>query len=75
MPAGCATTPGPKAMFAGAVDWLRKRQALLPGLRTLERLVTDGRQAADRRLWGQLTDQLSAGSASALLALLVKHQI
>ncbi len=62
-------------MFAGAVDWLRKRQALLPGLRTLERLVTDGRQAADRRLWGQLTDQLSAGSASALLALLVKHQI
>ncbi|MBF6302601.1 hypothetical protein IU459_34450 [Nocardia amamiensis] len=38
-------------------------------------LVTDGRQAADRRLWGQLTDQLSAGSASALLALLVKHQI
>jgi len=24
----------PKAMFAGAVDWLRKRQALLPGLRT-----------------------------------------
>lgn len=61
---------GPKAMFAGAVDWLRKRQALLPGLRTLERLVTEGRQAADQRLWSQLTDQLSAGSASALLALL-----
>ncbi|WP_236567547.1 DUF4158 domain-containing protein [Nocardia sp. CY41] len=61
---------GPNAMFAGAVDWLRKRQALLPGLRTLERLVTEGRQAADRRLCGQLTGQLSAGSASALLALL-----
>src|SRR6266576_2180519 len=54
----------------GAVEWLRKRQALLPGLRTLERLVTDGRQAADQRLWSQLTDQLSAGSASVLLALL-----
>ncbi|MFF9229719.1 DUF4158 domain-containing protein, partial [Streptomyces sp. NPDC014820] len=40
------TGDGPKAMFAGAVDWLRKRQALLPGLRTLERLVTEGRQAA-----------------------------
>ena len=64
------TGDGPKAMFAGAVDWLRKRQALLPGLRTLERLVTEGRQAADQRLWGQLTDQLTAGSASALLALL-----
>jgi Domain of unknown function (DUF4158) len=64
------TGDGPKAMFAGAVDWLRKRQALLPGLRTLERLVTDGRQAADQRLWSQLTDQLSAGSASVLLALL-----
>jgi uncharacterized protein DUF4158 len=64
------TGDGPKAMFAGAVDWLRKRQALLPGLRTLERLVTDGRLAADQRLWSQLTNQLSAGSASVLLALL-----
>ena len=41
------TDDGPKAMFAGAVDWLRKHQVLLPGLRTLECLVTDGRQAAD----------------------------
>ncbi|WP_458687585.1 DUF4158 domain-containing protein [Nocardia tengchongensis] len=44
---------GPKAMFAGAVDWLRKRQALLPGLHTLVRLVTEGRHAADQRLWSR----------------------
>lgn len=61
---------GPTAMFAGAVDWLRKRQALLPGPRTLERLVTDGRQAADQRLWSALTDPLTTQSAAALLALL-----
>jgi TnpA family transposase len=64
------TGDGPKAMFAGAVDWLRTRQVLLPGPRTLERLVTDGRQAGDQRLWGQLTGQLTAGTASALLSLL-----
>ncbi|WP_446222387.1 DUF4158 domain-containing protein [Nocardia sp. IBHARD005] len=61
---------GPKATFAGAVDWLRNRQALLPGPRTLERLVTEGRQTGDQRLWAALTNQLSAGSATALLALL-----
>jgi hypothetical protein len=64
------TGDGPKAMFAGAVGWPRARQALLPGPRTLERLVTGGRQAGDRRLWGQLTEQLPAGASSALLSLL-----
>ena len=64
------TGDGPKAMFAGAVEWLRTRQALLPGPRTLERLVTDGRQAGDQRLWGQLTQQLAAWTSSALLSLL-----
>ena len=64
------TGDGPKAMFAGVVEWLRTRQALLPGPRTLERLVTDGRQAGDQRLWGQLTEQLPAGTSSALLSLL-----
>lgn len=65
------TSDGPKAMFAGAGEWLRTRQALLPGPRTLERLVTDGRQAGDQRLWGQLAEQLPAGTSSALLSLLV----
>ena len=64
------TGDGPKAMFAGAVEWLRTHQALLPGPRTLERLVTDGRQAGDQRLWGQLTGQLGSGTASALISLL-----
>jgi len=64
------TGDGPKAMFAGVVEWLRTRQALLPGPRTLERLVTDGRQAGDQRLWGQLTEQLPAGTSPALLSLL-----
>jgi Domain of unknown function (DUF4158) len=50
------TGEGPKAMFAGVVGWLRARQALLPGPRTLECLVTGGRQAGDQRLWGQLTE-------------------
>ena len=67
------TGDGPKAMFAGAVEWLRTRQALLPGPRTLERLVTDGRQAGDQRLWGQLTEQLPADPSSALLSETVAH--
>lgn len=41
------TGDGPKAIFEGAVVWLRDRQALLPGITTLERLVAEGRQAAD----------------------------
>lgn len=64
------TGDGPKAMFAGAVEWLRTRQALLPGPRTLERLVTDGRQAGDQRLWSQLTGQVTADTSTALLPLL-----
>jgi Domain of unknown function (DUF4158) len=45
------TGDGPKAIFSGAVAWLRARQALLPGITTLERLVTEGRRVADQRLW------------------------
>lgn len=44
------TGEGPKAIFSGAVAWLRARQALLPGVTTLERLVADGRRVADQRL-------------------------
>ena len=43
------TGDGPKAIFGDAVTWLRKRQALLPGITTLERLIGDGRNAADAR--------------------------
>lgn len=50
------TGDGPKAILERVIAWLRDRQALLPGITTLERLVTEGRQAADRRLWRGLAD-------------------
>lgn len=40
------------------------------GITTLERLVTEGRQVADRRLWRALADQVQPVVAAALLALL-----
>lgn len=65
------TGDGPKAIFEGAVTWLRERQALLPfGVTTLQKLVAAGREAADRRLWRELAGQLTPISASALLGLL-----
>lgn len=64
------TGDGPKSLIAGAVDWLRTRNALLPGITTLERLVTDGKQDADRRLWAQLT----GGEAGQLLGLLATRE-
>lgn len=64
------TGDGPKALLSGAVGWLRKHNALLPGVTTLERLVTDGKQEADRRLWAQLAGQLGGGEAGVLLGLL-----
>ncbi|MFE3697601.1 DUF4158 domain-containing protein [Nocardia tengchongensis] len=42
---------GVKALLTGAVAWLRERNALLTGITTLERLVSEGKQAADTRLW------------------------
>jgi len=65
------TGEGPKAIFSGAVAWLRGRQALLPaGVTTLERMVAAGREAADQRLWQQLTSPLTPPISGALLRLL-----
>ncbi len=64
------TGDGPKALKAGAVRWLRERAALLPGVTTLERLVTEGKQAADQRLWTHLASQLSGREAGILSGLL-----
>lgn len=64
------TGDGPKAILTGAVAWLRERQALLPGITTLEKLVAAGREAAEQRLWSQLAGQLSSEQAGSLLALL-----
>jgi len=64
------TGDGPKAILEGAIAWLRDRQALLPGIATLERLVAEGRQAADHRLWRALADQLPPAVSGGLVALL-----
>ncbi|WSF94655.1 DUF4158 domain-containing protein [Nocardia vinacea] len=64
------TGDGPKASLSGAVGWLREHNALLPGITTLERLITDGKQDADQRLWAQLVSQLTGGEAGQLLGLL-----
>jgi TnpA family transposase len=66
------TGDGPKAIFEGAVAWLRKRPALLPqGVTTLERLVAQYRQAADQRLWADLSGQLNPVSARMSQGMLV----
>ncbi|WP_280486413.1 Tn3 family transposase [Nocardia cyriacigeorgica] len=64
------TGDGPKALTAGAVRWLRERSALLPGVTTLERLVSESKQAADQRLWTHLASQLTGREAGILLGLL-----
>ncbi len=65
------TGEGPKAILSGAVGWLRGRQALLPaGVTTLERMVAAGREAADQRLWQQLSSALTPPISGALLRLL-----
>lgn len=55
------TGDGPRAIFNDAVGWLRERDALLPGVTTLARLVARVRDEATQRLWdclfGELGDQ------------------
>ncbi|WP_227999729.1 Tn3 family transposase [Nocardia australiensis] len=72
------TGDGPKAIFDGAVTWLRNRNSLLPqGVTTLERLVAAGRQTADQRLWAQLGAPLTPADEQLLLGMLeprVEHR-
>jgi Domain of unknown function (DUF4158) len=60
------TGDGPKALFDGAVVWLREHQTLLPGVSTLARLVARVRDAALQRLWDTLAAALTAAQASTL---------
>jgi Domain of unknown function (DUF4158)/Tn3 transposase DDE domain len=61
---------GPKAIFFGAVGWLRERDVLLPGVTTLARLVAHVRDDTTRRLWGVLQGLLTVGQRYVLDQLL-----
>ncbi|GAA0972300.1 DUF4158 domain-containing protein [Nocardiopsis tropica] len=43
------TTDGPKALFDGAVAWMRRRAVLLPGVTVLARLVPQVREEVTER--------------------------
>jgi hypothetical protein len=64
------TGDGPKALFDGAVVWLREHPVLLPGVSTLARLVARVRDAAMQRLWDTLAAPLTAAQAHTLEQLL-----
>lgn len=64
------TGEGPKAIFDGAVVWLRERSVLLPGVWVLARLVTSLRQEATQQLWETLYGLLNAEQRSELDGLL-----
>lgn len=64
------TGDGPKAIFDGAVGWLRERQVLLPGVTTLARLIARVRDAALQRLWDTLSALLTPAQARLLEELL-----
>jgi len=64
------TGDGPKAIFVGAIEWLRSRNALLPGITTLDALIAEGRNAAEKRLWEQVAARVGPGTAAALVGLL-----
>ncbi|MGY1983866.1 DUF4158 domain-containing protein [Nocardia gipuzkoensis] len=64
------TGDGLKAIFSGAVAWCRARRVLLPGVTTLQKLVSAARESAEQRLWAQLSGQLSPSATGALLGLL-----
>jgi TnpA family transposase len=60
------TGDGPKALFDGAVVWLRERRVLLPGMTTLARLAARVRDGALQRLWDTLAELLTAEQARLL---------
>jgi hypothetical protein len=64
------TGDGPKAIFNDAVGRLFERGVLLPGVRTLARLVGRVRDEATQRLWDTLAGLLSPGQCRQLERLL-----
>jgi hypothetical protein len=65
-----STADGPKAIFDGAVAWLRAEKVLLSGVTTLARLVARVRDEATQRLWDTLYALLSPAEAMVLERLL-----
>ncbi len=64
------TGDGPKALFEGAVAWLRERQVLLPGVTRLAKLVARVRDEAMQRLWDVLAAVVTPAQARMLELLL-----
>ena len=64
------TGDGPKALFDGAVGWLRERRVLLPGVSVLTRLVASVRDVAMQRLWDVLAAMVTPAQARMLERLL-----
>lgn len=64
------TGEGPRALFGGAVGWLRERRVLLPGVSVLTRLVAGVREATTQRLWDTLAAKVGPGQARLLDGLL-----
>ena len=57
------TGDGPKALFEGAVVWLRERRVLLPGVTILAPLIARVRDEAMQRLWDVMASTLKAEQA------------
>lgn len=64
------TGEGPRALFEGAVLWLRERRVLLPGISRLSRLVARVREAAMQRLWDTMASLVTPAQARKLELLL-----
>ena len=64
------TGEGPRALFEGAVRWLRERRVLLPGMTRLSRLVARVREATMQRLWDTVAAMVTPAQARPLEALL-----
>jgi len=64
------TGEGPKSLSPGRWRGCRRQGPMPAGVTTVERMVATGREAADQRLWQQLTSPLTPQTSSALLRLL-----
>jgi hypothetical protein len=65
-----ATGEGPRALFDGAVAWLRRQRVLLPGIIVLARLVAQVREAASERLYDTVAAPVTVEQERALVATL-----